>query len=218
MKVFDYKASNSDHALFLKKGEGKIIALTIYVDDMIVIGNDQDEMLCLQKYLASEFEMKQLGNLKYFWGIEVASSKHGIFLSQRNYTLDLLFETGLPGCKPVDTSIEQNHTLFQCQNSASIDKGKYQRLVGKLTYLSHTRPNITYAVNVVSQFMHDPRKAHMDVVERILRYLKSTLEKGILFSNHGNLKVEGYTNADWAGSRNDRRSTSGYFTFAGGIL
>ena len=88
-----------------------------------------------------------------------------------------------------------------------------QRLVGKLIYLSHTHPNITYEVNVVSQFMHDPRKLHMDVVEKILRYLKSTPGKGILFSNHGNLKVEGYTDADWAGSNDDRRSTSGYFTF-----
>jgi hypothetical protein len=148
----------------------------------------------------------------------VARSKHGIFLCQRKYTIDLLSETGLLGCKPVDTPIEQNHMLFQCSNSASIDKGRYQRLVGKLIYLSHTRPDITYAVNVVSQFMHDPRKAHMDAVERILRYLKSNPGKGILFSNHGNLKVEGYTDADWAGSKNDRRSTSGYFTFVGGNL
>jgi len=218
MKAFGYRASNYDHTLFLKKGEGKITALIIYVDDMIVTGNDQDEIYSLQKYLVSEFEMKQLGNLKYFLGIEVARSNHGIFLCQRKYTIDLLSETGLLGCKPVDTPIEQNHMLFQCSNSTSIDRGRYQMLVGKLIYLSHTRPDITYAVNVVSQFMHDPRKRHMDVVERILRYLKSTPGKGILFSNHGNLEVEGYTDADWAGSKNDRRSTSGYFTFVGGNL
>jgi len=91
-------------------------------------------------------------------------------------------------------------------------------LVRKLIYLSHTRPNITYEVNVASQFMHDPQKLHMDVVERILRYLKSTLGKGILFSNHRNLKVEGYTDANWAGSKDDRRYTSGYFIFVGGNL
>jgi len=121
--------------------------------------------------------MKQLGNLKYFLGIEVVRSKHGIFLCQRKYNIDLLSETGLLGSKPVDTPIEQNHKLFQCSNSANIDKGRYQRLVGKLIYLSHARPDITYAVNVISQFMHDPRKLHMDVVERILRYLKSTPRK-----------------------------------------
>jgi len=180
---------------------------------MIVTGNDQDEISSLQQYLASEFEMKQLGNLKYFVGIEVTISKHGIFLCQRKYTIDLLSETGLLGSKIVDTPIEQNHKLFRCSNSANINKWRYQSLVGKLICLSHTRPDITYAVNVVIQFMHDPRKLHIDVVERILRYLKSTPGKRILFLNHGNLKVEGYTDADWAGSKDDRRSTSGYFTF-----
>jgi hypothetical protein len=91
-------------------------------------------------------------------------------------------------------------------------------LVGKLIYLSHTRPDITYVVNVVSQFIHDPRKPHMDDVERILRYLKSTPGKGILFSNNGHLRVEGYTDADWESSADDIRSTSGYFTFVGGNL
>ena len=148
---------------------------------MIVTGNDQDEISSLQQYLASEFERKQLRNLRYFLGIEVARSKHDIFLCQRKYTIDLLLEIGLLRSKPVDTLIEQNHKLFQCLNSANIDKCRYQRLVGKLIYLSHTRPYITYAVNVVIQFMYDPRKLHMDVVEMILRYLKSTPEKGILF-------------------------------------
>ena len=216
MKAFGYRASNSDHTLFLKRGKGRITGLIIYVDGMIVTRNDQDEISSLQQYVASELEMKQLGSLKYFLGIEVARSKHGIFLCQKKYIIDLLSETRLLGSKSVDTPIEQNHKLFEC--SANIDKERYQRLVGKLIYLSHTRPDITYPVNVVSQFMHDPRKLHMDVVERILRYLKSTLGKGILFSNHGNLKVEGCTDADWAGSKDDRRSTFGYFTFVGGNL
>lgn len=218
MKAFSYRASNSDHTLFLKREKGRIIVLIIYVDDMIVTRNDQDEISSLQQYLASEFEMKQLENLKYFLGIKVARSKHGIFLCQRKYTVDLLSGTVLLGSKPVDTPIEQNHKLFQCSNSANIDKGRYQRLVGKLIYLSHTRPDITYAVNVVSQFMHDLRKLYMDVVERILRYLKFIPRKGILFSNHGNLKVEGYTDADWVGSKDDRRFTSRYFTFVRGNL
>nr|KYP74866.1 Retrovirus-related Pol polyprotein from transposon TNT 1-94 [Cajanus cajan] len=218
MKSFGYTQSNSDHTLFLKNNQGKITALIIYVDDMIVTGNDLDEISSLHKSLASEFDMKQLGDLKYFLGIEVARSKHGIFICQRKYVLDLLTETGMLGCKPVDTPIEKNHKNFHCVGTASTDKGRYQRLVGKLIYLSHTRPNIAYAVNVVSQFMHDPRKPHMDAVERILRYLKSAPGKGLLFSNHGHLKVEGYTDADWAGSKNDRRSTAGYLTFVGGNL
>ena len=94
--------------------------------------------------------MKQLGDLKYFLGIKVARSKNGIFLSQRKYALDLLAKTIMLRCKPIDTLIEQNHKNFHCADSTSADRGRYQRLVGKLIYLSHTRPDITYAINVVS--------------------------------------------------------------------
>ncbi|CAL9021510.1 unnamed protein product, partial [Prunus brigantina] len=149
MKKFGYVQSNSDHILFLKRHKGKLTALIIYVDDMIVTGDDQAEMQNLQKYLASEFEMKSLGDLKYFLGIEVARSKH---------------------------------------------------------------------VSVVSQFMHSPSEDHMGAVMRILRYLKVTPGKGLMFCKYGHTDVEGYTDADWAGSVTDRRSTSGYFTFVGGNL
>ena len=218
MRNFGYKQSNSDHTLFLKHKKGKITALIIYVDDMVVTSDDHEEISSLQQYLASEFEMKQLGDLKYFLGIEVARSKHGIFLSQRKYNLDLLSKIGMLECKPVNTPIEHNHKLFECLSASPTDKGRYQRLVGKLIYLSHTKPDIAYAISMVSQFMHDPRKPHMDTVEPILRYLKVAPSKGLLFSNHGHLKVEGYTDVDWAGSVDDRKSTSGYFTFVGGNL
>jgi len=101
---------------------------------MIVTENDPNEILSIQRHLASEFGMKQLGDLKYFLGIEVARSKHGIFLSQRKYALDLLAETRMLGCKPIDTPIEKNHKNFHCDDATSADRGRYQRLVGKLIY------------------------------------------------------------------------------------
>ena len=91
-------------------------------------------------------------------------------------------------------------------------------LVGRLIYLSHTRPDIAYAVGVVSQFMHAPSEEHMNAVVRILLYLKSALGKGLFFAKNSHLEVEGFTDVDWAGSIFDRRSTSGYFTFVGGNL
>ncbi len=218
MKKYGYTQSNSDHTLFLKHRLGKVTALIIYVDDMIITGDDVVEISKLQKQLATEFEMKRLGGLKYFLGIEVARSKQGIFLSQRKYVLDLLSEVGLLDCKPPDTPIVQNHRLGEHTDQVSTDKGRYQRLVGKLIYLSHTRPDIAYAVNVVSQFMHNPSEDHMNAVIRILRYLKSSPGKGLMFSKIDHLRVEGYTDADWAGSVSDRKSTSGYFTFVGGNL
>ncbi|CAN6710086.1 unnamed protein product [Malus baccata var. baccata] len=175
-------------------------------------------MVKLEKNLYAEFEMKSLGDLKYFLGVEVASSSRGIFLSQRKYVLDLLKETWMLGCKPVDTPIVEKHYLGIYPDQEPVDKGRYQRLVGRLIYLAHTRPDIAYAVSVVSQFMHSPSVDHMAAVMRILAYLKSAPGKGILYKNSGHLRIEGFTDADWAGDVTDRRSTSGYFTFVGGNL
>ncbi|WKA11750.1 hypothetical protein VitviT2T_029220 [Vitis vinifera] len=183
MRAFGYRQSNSDHTLFLKKQHGKITALIVYVDDMVVTRNDPEERKTLQNYLSREFEMKDLGPLKYFLGIEVSRSSEGIFLSQRKYALDLLQETGMSGCQPVNTPIEEGLKLCVEPNQVSTDKGRYQRLVGRLMYLAHTRPDLAYALSVVSQYMHNPGEQHMNAV-----------------------------------MLDDRRSTSGYFTFVGGNL
>ncbi|GJU37419.1 putative RNA-directed DNA polymerase [Tanacetum coccineum] len=218
MKAFGYRQSNSDHTLFVKRKAGKLTALIVYVDDMVVTGDDTEEIEALKNYLSQEFEMKDLGQLKYFLGIEVARSIQGISMSQRKYTLDLLAETGMLDCKPVDTPIEANHQLGMFPNQSPCDKGRYQRLVGRLIYLSHTRPDIAYAISVVSQFMHNPSKDHMKAVFRILRYLKKSPGKGLLFKKGGNMEVMGYTDADWAGNAVNMRSTSGYFMFVCGNL
>ncbi|XP_022018834.1 uncharacterized mitochondrial protein AtMg00810-like [Helianthus annuus] len=154
MKEYGYYQSNADHTLFLKRRNGLVTCLIIYVDDMIITGNDVEEIARLEKNLFSKFEMKDLGNLKYFLGIEVLRSKQGIFICQKKYVLDLLVETGLIDCKPADTPMAVNHNLHMEPNGELADKERYQRLVGKLIYLSHTRPDIAYAVGVVSQFMH----------------------------------------------------------------
>ncbi|CAL9022058.1 unnamed protein product, partial [Prunus brigantina] len=199
MKKFGYVQSNSDYILFLERHRGKLATLIIYVDDMIVTGDDQAKMQNLQKYLTSKFEMKSLGDLKYFLRIEVARSRHGIFLSQRKYVLDLLAETVMLDCKPIDTPSEQNHKLMLYPDQVPTDKERYQRLVGKLIYLAHTCPTITYAVSVMSQFMHFSSEDHMGVVICILRYLKVTLGNRLMFSKYGHTDVEGYTDTDWAG-------------------
>ncbi|XP_042035399.1 secreted RxLR effector protein 161-like [Salvia splendens] len=103
-------------------------------------------------------------------------------------------------------------------HSEATHRTRYQHLVEKLIYLSHTRPDIAYAVGVVSQFMHAPQVAHWEAALRIVRYLKGTACHGILFENHGHLEIHGFTDDDWAGNPNDRKSTVGYLTFVGGNL
>jgi hypothetical protein len=122
MKKYGYQQSHSDHTLFLKRQRGKVTALIIYVDDMIIMGDDSKEISSLQEQLATEFEMKNLGGLKYFLGIEVARSKQGICLSQRKYILDLLSEVGLLECKPADTPIVQNHKLGEYPDQVPTNK------------------------------------------------------------------------------------------------
>lgn len=118
------------------------------------------------------------------------------------------------GSKPVDTPLDAN-VKIQAKEGEPVDRERYQRLVGKLIYLSHTRPDIAYAVSLVSQYMHYPYTSHMDAVIRILRYLKQAPGKGILFQRHNHFKIDAFT---WAISLDDRRSTSGYCSFVGGNL
>jgi hypothetical protein len=212
-----YRQSNADHTLFFKRHNDKVTILVVYVDDIVITGDDDEEISRLKKALACSFEVKDLGYLHYFLGIGVVYGAQGIYLSQRKYVLDLLAETGMLECRPAPTPVEQNLRIL-ADSGESVDKGRYQRLVGRLIYLSHTRLDIAYAVSIVSRYMHDPRTSHLDAVYRILRYLKGCPGKGILFSNYGHLKIEGYTNADWAGCIDDRKSTAGYCMFLGGNL
>ncbi|RVW88523.1 Retrovirus-related Pol polyprotein from transposon TNT 1-94 [Vitis vinifera] len=193
-----YKQGQADHTLFVKKSHaGKLAILIVYVDDIILSGNDMGELQNLKKYLSEEFEVKDLGNLKYFLGMEVARSRKGIVVSQRKYILDLLKETGMLGCKPIDTPMDSQKKLGIEKESTPVDRGRYQRLVGRLIYLSHTRPDIGFAVSAVSQFMHNPTEEHMEAVYRILRYLKMTPGKGLFFRKTENRDTEVYSDADW---------------------
>jgi Reverse transcriptase (RNA-dependent DNA polymerase) len=153
----------------------------MYVDDIVLTGNDHVEMKILKASLAKEFEMKDLGELHYFLSIEVARSKKGVVLSQHKYALDLLSATEMLGCRSVNTSIDTNHKLSGGIDD-QVEKRQYQHLVGKLIYLAHTKPNISYAMSVVSKYMHDSRVSHQEALYQILRYLKDCPRKGVLFS------------------------------------
>jgi hypothetical protein len=142
MKKQGYIQGQADHTLFTKfSPHGKIAILIVYVDDIVLTGDDIVEMAKVKEKLAVDFEIKDLGSMRYFLGMEVARSKDGIVVSQQKYILDLLKETGMSGCRPADTPMDPNAKLWE-KGSVPVDTGRYQRLVGKLIYLSHTRPDI----------------------------------------------------------------------------
>lgn len=155
--------------------------MIVYVDDIIITGDDVDAINNLKRLLQSEFKVKDLGKLQYFLGIEIARSKDGIFISQRKYILDLLQETGKLGCRPATTPMEKNWKEKLTEEDPPTNRERYQRIVGKLIYLSLTRPDIAYSVSQVSQFMHTPTIRHQNAVDQILRYLKGTPGKGMLY-------------------------------------
>ena len=219
VQEFGMLRSTTDHSVFYHHNSlGQCIYLVVYVDDIVITGSDQDGIQKLKQHLFTHFQTKDLGKLKYFLGIEIAQSSSAVVLSQRKYALDILEETGMLDCKPVDTPMDPNVKLVPGQGEPLGDPGRYRRLVGKLNYLTITRPDISFPVSVVSQFLQSPCDSHWDAVIRILRYIKSTPGQGVLYENRGHTQVVGYTDADWAGSPTDRRSTSGYCVFIGGNL
>ncbi|KAG7556889.1 Reverse transcriptase RNA-dependent DNA polymerase [Arabidopsis suecica] len=221
LKDHGFKKSESDHTLFTLQSPQGIVVVLIYVDDLIISGDNKEGINTTKTFLKSTFDIKDLGELKYFLGIEVCRSPEGLFLSQRKYTLDLLNETGYEDAKPAKTPLEEGYKVDrkgEKEDEKFNDAPLYRKLVGKLIYLTNTRPDICFAVNQVSQHMQAPTVYHWSMVERILRYLKGSSGQGIWMGKNSNTELVGYCDADYAGDRMDRRSTTGYCTFLGGNL
>eukprot|EP00257_Ricinus_communis_P014733 XP_015572484.1 DEAD-box ATP-dependent RNA helicase 56 [Ricinus communis] len=180
-------------------------------------GNDNQGIENVKQSLKREFDIKDLGQLSYFLGIEMAKSSKSLFLSQRKYTLELLKETEKTGAKLAITPMETKIKLNLEDGEPLTNIGHYQRLVGKLIYFTVTRPDISFAVSMMSQFMHAPRTSQLEAIDRILRYLKGTPRQGIWMKKNNTSNIVGFSDADWAGSC-DRKSTTGYCVFVGGNL
>ncbi|KAL4035483.1 hypothetical protein IC575_004176 [Cucumis melo] len=213
-----FTSSPHDTALFTRHTPQGIVLLLLYVDDMIITGNDPHAISDLQHYLGQHFEMKDLGSLNYFLGLEVSRCSDEYLLSQAKYASDLLARSGITDSNTTSTPLDPNVHLTPYDGVPLEDVSLYQQLVGRLIYLTVTRPDIAYAVHIVSQFMAAPRTIHFTAVLRILRYIKGTLGHGLQFSSQSSLVLFGYSDADWAGDPTDRRSTTGYCFYLGDSL
>lgn len=221
LKENGFVQSKFDYSLFTKNSGNVFLALLVYVDDIVITGNNANEIVKFKKFLKSKFKIKDLGKLKYFLGIEVLENDNGVCLSQRKYCLDLLHEYGLLACKPVDTPLPENTTLNHIESAGDCalkNIGNYQKLVGKLIYLTHTRPDISYAVHCLSQYMHAPLESYLDAALRVLRFLKGSPGNGVQINKNGSLKLRAYADSDWARCPVTRKSVSGYCVFLGDSL
>ena len=155
VEKFGLQKSKSDHSVFYRNSSSGIILLMVYVDDIVITGSDSTRISSRKSFLHCQFHTKDLGMLRYFLGVEVMRSKHGIFLSQRKYVLDLLSETGKLGAKPCGSHMAPSVHLTR-EGELFEDSKRYRRLVGKLNYLTATHPDIAHSVSVVSQYMSSP--------------------------------------------------------------
>ena len=210
-----FQSSQADNSLFTLHSSAGSVLLLVYVDDIIITGSTDSLINHIVNQLSRRFHMKDLGDLHYFLGLEVHRSSGHLRLTQTKYLLSILSSANMIDCKPQPTPVTSGRKLSMSAGLLLPNPHEYRRLVGALQYLTFTRPDISYSVQQVCQFMHSPRDAHLQAVKRILRYLKGTPSLGINFSANSPSTLSCFVDADWAGCPDTRRSTMGHCVFIG---
>ena len=203
----------SDHCIY-RACEGGVFIIGVYVDDIILAAETEKRLNDVKLVLAKRFDIKDMGKLHYFLGMKVVQNNEGNMVCiQPAYTHNLLQKFGMGNAKPVKTPVDTSTKLVKASEvEDSLDQRLYQSAVGSLLYLSvATRPDITYALSNTAKFSSHPTAKHWTGVKRIMRYLKGTTNLGLFYSKEKSSKCVGYSDSDWGGDLDDRKSTSGYF-------
>eukprot|EP00253_Pinus_taeda_P002809 PITA_02809 len=180
LKKVGFQRSESDDTLYVRQQGKYLVILVMYVDDLIITGNHDDHITQVKKELQAE------------------------------YPAEVLQRFGMQDCKPVLTPMEQNLKLSKFEGGEKVDSTTYRQLIGSLIYLTNTRPNLSYAVNILSRFMQEPQDSHWNAAKRVLRYIQGTKDFGLPYTKTKNFVLGGYSNANISGSIDDRASTLGY--------
>jgi hypothetical protein len=201
-----------EHTLFVKVDDkGKILIVNVYVDYLIYTGNDEHMMRNFKRSMREMFAMTDLGKMKYFLGIEVIQNKQGIFINQQKYGSEILQRFGMSDCNGVCSPIVPGCKLVKDEAGKAIDATLYKQMIGCLMYMLATRPDMAYSVCLTARYMERPTEMHVAAVKRILRYLKGTLDHGILYKpkTGDKLILEGWSDSDYAGDYDDRKVLQG---------
>jgi len=213
-----YVMGKVDKTLFVKHVGNDFLLVQIYVDDIIFCGSSNALVSEFSSCMSREFEMSMMGELTYFLGFQIKQSSEGIFLHQAKYTKDLLKKFEMQDCKPITTPMGTTSSLDPDEDGEPVDQKEYRSMIGSLLYLTASRPDIHFAVCLCARFQASPRASHRQAVKRIMRYIKSTIDFGLWYSSSSTLALLGYSDADFAGCRIDRKSTSGNCFFLGSSL
>ncbi|XP_073291061.1 uncharacterized protein [Primulina huaijiensis] len=206
-----FERCSCEHTLFIKPGdEGKILIASLYVDDLIFTGNDESMFVKFKNSMKLEFDMTDLGKMKYFLGVEVLQNPEGIYICQRKYAKEVLERFKMEKSNSVKNPIVPGARLMKNEKGAKVNATMYKQLVGSLMYLTATRPDLMYVVCLISRFMASPTELHLQAAKSVLRYLKGTMDLGVFYRKEGSGELMAYTDSDYAGDVDDRKSTSGY--------
>ncbi|WVZ70679.1 LOW QUALITY PROTEIN: hypothetical protein U9M48_019322 [Paspalum notatum var. saurae] len=210
--------TKSDTSLFVFRRGSDIVYLLVYVDDIVLTASSPPLLCSTIAALQREFSMSDLGPLHHFLGMHVQPCDGGLFLCQKQYMLDILARAGMSECKPCITPVDTSSKLSGAEGALVQDATDFRSLAGALQYLTFTRPDIAYAVQQVCLHMHAPREPHLAALKRILRYIRGTLDLGLLLRPSASPDLVVYSDADWAGCPDTHKSTSGYAVFLGDTL
>ncbi|GKC01431.1 ribonuclease H-like domain-containing protein [Tanacetum coccineum] len=209
--------SKTDASLFVYHRGSDIAYLLLYVDDIILTALSTALLQRIIDSLHKEFVMTDLGSLNYFLGISAQRTASGLFLSQSKFAEEIIEKVHMQQCNPCRTPVDIESKI-RPEGAPVADPTLYRSLAGALQYLTFTRPDLSYAVQQVCLYMHDPQEPHLLALKRILRYVRGTLDHGLQLHASSMTQLVAYTDADWAGCPITRRSTSGYCVFLGDNL
>ncbi|KAG8499389.1 hypothetical protein CXB51_005989 [Gossypium anomalum] len=216
--LFEVRKKCYEPTLYVKKNKTETqLVVSLYVDDLLVTGGDEVDLAEFKKKMKQMFEMTDLGLMTYFLGMEVSQKQGGIFLKQKSFALKVLTKFSMLNCKPTPTPIAAGLKLSSQEGHEEGCETTYRSLIGCLLYLTAIRPDIMFAVSLLSRFMHCCNVQHFQAAKRVLRYIKGTLSHGLLFSKDEELKLKGYTDSDWAGSKDDMKTEAEYIAAAGAV-
>lgn len=206
-----FEKCSHEHTLFVKyDDEGEVLIVSLYVDDLIFTGSSEKMFEDFKQSMKRKFAMTDMGKMRFFLGVEVIQNDNGIFIHQKKYANDVLMRFDMSECNSVNSPIVPGNKLIKEADGKLVDATVYRQIIGCLMYLLATRPDMAYSVCLVARFMDKPKEVHLIAAKRILRYLKGTLSLGILYKKGGELTLKGWTDSDYAGDTEDRKSTGGY--------
>ncbi|XP_070003229.1 uncharacterized mitochondrial protein AtMg00810-like [Nicotiana sylvestris] len=195
-----FEKCNYGHTLFIKTSkDSKILIVSLYVDYLIFTGNDELMFAEFKGSMKHEFDMTDLGRMRYFLGLEVYQRSDGIFITQKKYALEVLQKFGMDKSNFVHNPIVPGFKLMKDADGIKVDKTYYKQIIGSLMYLTATRPDMIFAVSLISRYMENPTELHLQTAKGVLRYLKETVEFGIFYRKGGDDELVGYTDSDYAG-------------------